>query len=196
MIIGFQGGLGSGKTVGAVRYVKKDDNENKPILSNIDLYNIEYDELDMSVMLDNDYKSVELFNVSILIDEITVYADCRLSSTKSNRVFSYFILQTRKNSVTLYYTTQDFGMVDLRLYNHTHFYIICEMVFPEEEPELYLIYGLDKEYKCIKDIRRYIIMDMRNRIKPLRTELIIKISDYYGNYDTNQKIQPIVTTKK
>jgi len=191
MLYGFEGGLGSGKTVGCVRYIKKDSNKDLPILSNIDLYDIEYNILDVDKMLQNEYNKVELYNVSILIDEITLYMDCRLSTTKQNRVFSYFVLQSRKNGVNVYYTTQDFGMTDKRLYNFTHIYVLCEMIFPNEEPELTVKYGIDKEYGCIKDIRRYIYMDFRNRNKPQRTEIIVYIKPYYDNYDTDQKILPI-----
>lgn len=191
MIIGFEGGLGSGKTVGMVRYIKQDYDDGVPIMSNMPLYDIEYQPLIMENLLNDEKGDCELYDVTICIDEITVYADCRLSTTKGNRIFSYFVLQTRKKNVDLYYTTQDFDMVDLRLYNHTHIQVICEMIFPDEEPDLAVKYGIDKKHGCIKDVRRYCIIDIRNRAKPKINRIIVRISDYYDMYDTDKTISPI-----
>ena len=106
MIIGIEGGLGSGKTIMIVRYLVKDFFKDIPIYANFHLKKIDYKVLDVIKILQMDENKVKLGNISIGIDEITVFMDCRTSMSKMNRFISYFILQTRKRGVTLYYTTQ------------------------------------------------------------------------------------------
>lgn len=55
----------------------------------------------------------------ILIDEAHVFVDSRAGMTKVNRLFSYLMLQTGKEGINLYYTTQDFGQVEKRLRQRT-----------------------------------------------------------------------------
>ena len=59
-------------------------------------------------------------NEALLLDEVHILADSRASQSKTNKVFSYLVTQTSKQDVNLYYTTQDFGMVDKRLRQQTH----------------------------------------------------------------------------
>jgi len=173
MIIGIEGGLGSGKTLYMTKCLSDDSKNGYYVKANYGL-NFEHDKLDVLELMES---SPELQDVAIGLDEITVFMDCRKSVSKMNRLISYFILQTRKRNVSLYYTTQDFNMVDLRLINHTHIQVICE--------KLYMSDGSDLE-----DYRRYTIFDLRDkrRIKP--KSFILDISDYYGLYDTNEIILP------
>lgn len=62
----------------------------------------------------------------IALDEIHVLLDSRGSASKINKLMSYFILQTGKEAINLYYTTQDFGQVELRLRRRTDFAIRVE----------------------------------------------------------------------
>jgi len=174
MIIGFEGGLGSGKTIGAVRYVVKDYGNGHKVYSNCGLRGIDYEFLNVLEIMENP----DLQNVSVFIDEITVFLDCRRSSSKMNRIISYFILQSRKRNVNLYYTTQSFGMIDKRLLEHTNFQIIASKVYND---------GLE-----IEGFRKYSIIDCRdlNNIKIKRIYLDIK--PYYKFYDTNEVIMPPV----
>lgn len=177
MIIGIEGGLGSGKTLAVVRYLVKDYNDGRIIFSNFKLKKIKYKPLDVLEILKLDEGGVSLNNVSCAIDEITVFADCRTSMTKLNRFLSYFILQTRKRNVTLYYTTQDFNMVDLRLINHTDIRVVAEKI---KKP--------DGEY--YKDYRRYTIYDLRDLKNFNWKSFTLKITPYYDYYDTNEVILP------
>lgn len=173
MIVGFDGGLGSGKTLLMTKYLKEDADKGITVYSNYGL-NFKHGSLDLLDFLEN---NPTLYNVSIGIDEITLFMDCRTSASKMNRLISYFILQTRKRNVTLYYTTQDFSMVDLRLINHTHIQIVCEKLFFPNGQE-------------IDDIRKYKVFDFRNP-KDIRTHsFIMDIRDYYGLFNTDEIITP------
>ena len=169
MIVGFSGGLGSGKTIGMVRYLFKDHANGNKVFANFGLRNIDFEYLNVPEIMNDS----TLNSMSVGIDEITVFLDCRKSSSKMNRYISYFILQTRKRNVNLYYTTQDFGMVDLRLINHTHFQILCN--------------DTSEEY-----IKKYTIMDFRNPQKPRLKRFFLDISKYFDYYDTNEVILPPV----
>lgn len=61
----------------------------------------------------------------ILIDEVYTIAESRVSTSKVNRFFSYFIFQSRKLHVDIFYTAQLTSSVDLRLYNLTDQKIAC-----------------------------------------------------------------------
>ena len=100
MIIGIQGGLGSGKTVLMTRYLVKDYQMGRHIVANYGLNIIDFDKLNVKSLLDNE---TDLHDVSVGIDEFTVFADCRRAM--SNTIITYFILQTRKRNVCLYFTS-------------------------------------------------------------------------------------------
>jgi hypothetical protein len=166
MIVGIQGGLGSGKTLLMTRYLVKDFWSGRNVHANFGLKQVDFTPLNMDDMLN---KSVDLQDVSIGIDEFTVFADCRTSM--SNKMITYFILQTRKRNVCLYYTTQDFGMLDKRILRHTHLFITADKI------------GDD-------DFRRYTVIDARDRIaRP--TEFLLRITPWFDYFDTNEIIEPL-----
>ena len=186
MIIGIEGGVGSGKTIMMVRYLLKDSLKGNMVYANFGLKNIRYKPLDVLEILRLETNQKSLSNVSIGIDEITVFADCRMSSSIVNRLFSYFILQTRKRNVILYYTTQDILMIDIRLRRHTDIIVEADFVFDEDD----MIHP-------IKDIRRYEIWDFRDpRNSYMARNFIMNIKPYYKYYDTNQVILPPIIDKK
>lgn len=177
MIIGIEGGLGSGKTILMVRYLVKDSLKGHDVYSNFKLKKIDYKPLDVMEILELDKGSVILNDMSIGIDEFTVFADCRTSITKLNRMISYFILQTRKRNVTLYYTTQDITMIDKRIANHTDIRIVADKI-------------KDENGKEIENLRKYYIYDLRDMRHFKYRTLVIDISKYFDFYDTNEVILP------
>lgn len=177
LIVGLEGGLGSGKTIMVVRYLVKDFNNGIPIYTNFKMEKIDWNKLDVLEILKMDKEKINIQNLSLAIDEITVFMDCRTSLKKMNRLISYFILQTRKRNVTLYYTTQDFNMVDLRLTNHTDIRITCEKI-------------RNPEGKFYKHWRKYTLYDLRDLKNFKYRSFKLKISKYYGYYDTNEVILP------
>jgi len=173
MIIGFEGGLGTGKTIGMVRYLKKDEAQGNDLFINFGMKDTYYNKLNVTEIMENE----NLQNVSIGIDEITVFLDCRKSMSKMNRMLSYFILQTRKRNVNMYYTTQDFGMVDLRLIRHTSIQIFCENVYNDDND-------------LIPNVKKYSMLDLRDKRNLSFTNFYLDISPYYKYYDTNEIILP------
>jgi hypothetical protein len=172
MIVGIEGGLGSGKTLMMARYLAKDCLvHHRDIYANFWL-DFEYKKLNVRDMLD---KKANLLNVSVGIDEITVFADCRSSMSELNKLISYFILQTRKRNVCLYYTTQDFAMVDKRIIQHTHIRIFCSKVK-----------GKPADYP----IRRYEILDIRDSLLNPPQVFYMDIRPYYHLYNTDEIIEP------
>lgn len=168
MIIGIDGGLGSGKTLLMTRYLIKDSLRGNKIMANFGLKGIDYTSLNITDLLQ---KKANLKNVSVGIDELTVFADCRRAM--SNTIFSYFILQTRKRNVCLYFTTQDFAMVDKRVIRHTYILIHCEKIanYPEH--------------------RRFSIVDRRDDYFAEPVSFTMNITPYFKHFDTNEIIEPI-----
>lgn len=175
MIIGMEGGLGSGKTIIMVRYLNKDYKlYHRSIKANLWL-DFPHEKLNIKQMLSNEQ---QLKNVSVGIDELTVFADCRNSMSELNKLISYFVLQTRKRNVCLYFTTQDFGMVDKRIMRHTLIRIHCMKV------------------KGANHLRHYEIHDIRDSLFNMPQEFIMDIRPYFEMYNTDEIIQPFFDEKK
>jgi len=122
-VIAFEGGLGSGKTLGMTFFLLSEQQyKNKKIYSNYKL-DCPYEKLDMSQIL---AKMGELQDVAIGIDEIHIFMDSRMAVSKKNRLMSYFALQTRKRNVSLYFTSQFLDQVDKRLRRLVDYRFLCE----------------------------------------------------------------------
>lgn len=123
--ISFEGGLGSGKTLGMTYMLYLEHKMyHKKIFANYKL-NFPFERLDLNKLVDN---LPQLNDVAIGGDELYVFIDSRLSGSKKNRIFSYFALQTRKRKVTLYFTSQFLDQVDKRLRRLVDYRIICSRV--------------------------------------------------------------------
>ena len=109
MIITIHGGLGSGKTLFLTYLAYKSYKNNLTVYSN---YHLAFN-----------YKPIilnETFNYEncfIAFDEMHVYFDSRSSISRFNKIFSYFVLQTRKRNVTLCCTAQLYSSLDKRVRN-------------------------------------------------------------------------------
>ena len=175
MLIGIEGELGGGKTILGVKWIRKESIKGRPILTNLNLNGIKYKPLDVLELLKD---NKELTNVVLAIDELTVYVDCRMSSSKANLFFSYLVLQSRKRNVDIYYTTQNMDMVDKRVFQHTLLQVLCEKLFNSQNKE-------------IDGYRYYTIFDFRNPRRPRTKSYTWDIRPYYKYYDTDQIIAPI-----
>jgi hypothetical protein len=183
MLIGIEGGLGSGKTIDLTRYLIKDKMNGFSILANYPLYDIPFTFIEFDDLLDFANNSMTLRNKTIGIDEITVYIDCRCSGTKRNRLFSYLVLQSRKRNTNIYYTTQNFSMCERRLIEHTQIKVVCEKIFDN--------YGNE-----IDDIRKITTIDIRNPNDIKVNSFLLDISKYYPYFDTDTIIVPPTTKLK
>lgn len=138
---------------------------------------MQYKELIVEDLLKNEKEDISLKNATLGIDELTVYVDCRVSASKRNIFFSYLVLQSRKRSVDLYYTTQDFSMIDKRVFHHTHIQILCYSIYDD--------YGT-----IIDDWKLYVILDCRDATNIKTERYVMNISPYYDYYDTDEIITP------
>lgn len=188
MLIGVVGDVGSGKTVFAVRCIKKDFGNGRKIFSNTPLKNIPFTDFDIDNFLSNDDKyRKELVNATILLDEITVYMDCRLSNSKQNLMMGYLVLQSRKRGLDIYYTTQDLDLVDFkRLVKYTKIIVFCNEIFVKDKK------GMNSS---LEHWRKYTLIDMRKRNENI-THFNMNIQPYYKFYDTDFIIEPLVKLNK
>lgn len=112
----------------------------------------------------------------ILVDEVYTVAESRISSSKVNRFFSYFVFQSRKLHVDIIYTSQLTSAVDLRLFNLTDKKIAC--------------FGFDK-YK--KKGRFQLVYEDNDKTKRRRFSVPIEVFDrlVFNHFDTYQPVDPL-----
>lgn len=124
MIIGIEGGISAGKTLVMTYLLKQELIEcKKPLYTNYTLRRMPHTKIDLQWLIEamkngHDFEQNGT-GAAIGLDEIHILMDSRTSQTKVNRLVSYFLLQTGKEGINLYYTTQDFGQVDRRLRQRT-----------------------------------------------------------------------------
>jgi len=121
MIISFEGVQGTSKSTAAVAFAYNEYSVNKKrVISNdhLNFPKIEGVELpthfDIAWFIEH-LVDGELENCVLFLDEMYQIADSRSSATKLNKLFTYFIVQTRKRGVDLYVCTHHLDHVDLRL---------------------------------------------------------------------------------
>ncbi len=123
MIQGYLGMVGSGKTCSAVREAYRYFLKGYTVYANIWL-KFPHKPMNKEVIKEMVHNK-QLKNCVILLDEIGVFLDSRMSMSKKNRLFSYFLAQTRKRSVRLLWTSQFSTLVDKRLRKLTDTYVDC-----------------------------------------------------------------------
>ena len=166
MIIAITGNMGSGKTLLATAFAEHYRTTQKSnIYANYGL-NISYTPLRMQDIADCEF---DFSNSVLIIDEIHLFMDSRQSSTKKNRIISYFITQSRKRNIVLIYTTQQSHQIDKRLRSNTDYFIKCENLTPGVKEDMFI---------------RWTIHDMDNNEK----SFILKADPYFKLYDTHQMI--------
>ncbi len=135
-IITLEGSQGTSKTTLAVALCYDDWDRNKRrIVSNnhLNLPNREgwpsFQYFDLAWFLEH-LVDGELENCSLFLDEMYQIADNRSSQTKLNKLFTYFVVQTRKRDVDLYFCTHHIDHVDVRLRRAADIRGACKY-FPE-----------------------------------------------------------------
>lgn len=83
------------------------------VISNNHL-DFDYQHFDIAWFLDN-LTSHELEDCILLLDEFYQIVDSRSSQTKLNKLFTYFVVQTRKRGVDLYLCTHHITHLDIRV---------------------------------------------------------------------------------
>jgi hypothetical protein len=114
MIVSLEGVQGTGKTTAGVglSYEEHLVNERK-VISNQHL-NFDFQMFSLEWFLEH-LADHEMEDCVLLLDEMYQIADSRSSQSKLNKLFTYFIVQTRKRGVDLYLCTHHIDHIDLRL---------------------------------------------------------------------------------
>ncbi len=114
MIVSLEGVQGTGKTTMAIALAFEESKKTgKKVISNQHL-NYEYTQFSLEWFL-NHLADHELEDCILLLDEMYQIADSRSSQSKLNKLFTYFIVQTRKRGVDLYQCTHHIDHIDVRL---------------------------------------------------------------------------------
>jgi predicted peroxiredoxin len=106
----------------AIREVKKGTTELPPlkVISNTELNIRDSTGKNIVTKFDTDYFIAhvldhEMEDCILLLDEAYLYIDSRSGQSKMNKLFSYFIAQTRKRGVEMFVCVQHIDLVDKRL---------------------------------------------------------------------------------
>jgi len=106
MIVGITGKMGSGKTL-LMSIFGFSFTKEVPVYSNY--------ETTFSRVIKSLKELISITDGIILIDEIHLQLDARLWFTKEGVKFTHWVNQTRKKNLILFYTSQHFKQVDIRL---------------------------------------------------------------------------------
>lgn len=124
MIVGFIGDIGQGKTCSMVAYAYTMYRKGYDIYANIKL-NFPHRHLTIQDIFDYYENETAFVKAVFLIDEIHMMIDSRQAMTRRSLIISYFILQTRKKSILLLWTSQHYHQVEKRLRASTDAFVEC-----------------------------------------------------------------------
>lgn len=195
MIIGIVGGMGSGKTLVMSKLLYDDFKQNKSILSNYDL-NFKHEIITPEIIKQYAEQEISLDNASIGLDEIYLYIDSRNSHAKRNKLYSYFMLQTNKRSVNLYFTAQSWHTVDKRFRDNTNVLYQVIPLFKDKNGEFKP--NLNYSSRLIEKSKQndfYIGITKTTRLyigaqtKLFTQKMTIKAKEMFDLYDTKQIIR-------
>jgi len=114
MIVTFEGVQGSGKSTMAVAACHEEHEVNgRKVISNIHL-NFDHQKFSLEWFVEN-MGSHEMEDCVLFLDEMYQIADSRSAGSKLNKLFTYFMVQTRKRRVDVYFCTHHLDHVDIRL---------------------------------------------------------------------------------
>lgn len=171
MLIAISGKEDTGKTLVAIKKLYEGYELNFPIWSNIHLsfphkrlYSIE------------ELKKIK--NSLILLDELWESADSRKSGSEMNLAFSRYSNQHRKRNVNIYYTTQDFFQMDLRIRKNTDILYL---------PEIKKYKKNNVVYKIVK-VEAY--KRKNNELLALKGFAFVG-NRYYKLYNTYEYVEPL-----
>ena len=151
MIIGIEGSIGQGKTLTMVFLALQEYKEHrKRIFANFHLKGVPYEYITFEdfIKWSRNCEACKLVDVElcsvcgsrsfkrsvILVDEAHIWMDSRTSASKMNRLQTYLMLQTGKEGINLYYTTQSFRQVDIRLRQRTDIFLFVRKKVVNGEP--------------------------------------------------------------
>lgn len=122
-VTAIKGNKGSGKTLYMVKRLWEYQQQGYQVYSNIKL-GFKYTPISVKGLLTTMFMDIK--NCVIGLDEMQIYADCRMSMSQINKTMTYLILQSRKRHVHIFYTTQQLHNVDKRLRRNTEHIFHCD----------------------------------------------------------------------
>lgn len=163
-VVGIIGPKGSGKTALMAYLLYKDYLTGRSVVSNFDL-SFEHKQKEFKELAKlPDF----LQDATVGYDEFHIAVDSRRTSSKKNIDFDIFLSQLRKLGCILYYTTQIFDKLDVRVRNQTDL-----LIFPVDE---------------VDGVFTYIVKDRWTAETVKVLELNMNPIFEAGIYNTNQRI--------
>lgn len=195
MIVGFIGSKGSGKTLTMMKYAYKKQRKGYKIYSNMSGLSFPHELVTIEDIKAYTSSSKQFHKCIFLIDEIHVWIDSRSAGKGRNRIFSYFVTQTRKKNVDLYYTTQFPRQTDIRIRMNTDMCVKNKsksLVYktPTSKPIVKVNFMPEgTEYAVHTWIFNEIIEFDTDTDKILKKKYYA--NDYFDLYDTREVIRPL-----
>lgn len=193
MIIGFIGQRGSGKTLSMTIEAYKKYKQGYKIYSNYHL-NFPYTPYNVDDLMSFAESGMYFGNSVFLIDEIHIWFDSRASGKKRNIIFSYFINQSSKNDIDIYYTSQFSRQVEIRMRLNTEIVVesACRTIIWKNKNDKPIVREnyrqKPNDYKTIAYITNKIVK-FSDTGEDKFTMRVYKANKYFHLYDTRQVIK-------
>lgn len=186
MITGYYGIQGAGKTLTMVYDLVKNNHRKKKTIKTNMVIAVESEVITKKEIVEYTKTDSNIKNCYMALDEIQMIADSRNSMSKANKLISYLVLQARKRSVDLSYTTQSIHQVEKRLRDQTDYLCFCTAALLEEGQ---FIETERKEFTKEELERLYIKNMLYKRtslgVRHFHTRFI-RAKPIFGLYDTTQ----------
>lgn len=185
----FLGSQNSGKTLVMTSFAYDYYKKGYKIYSNYNL-NFPYELITSELLKEYTLSNKQFNKVVFLIDEINIIFDSRNFGKKSQKIFTYFILQSSKRNVNILGTTQQFNTIEKRFRENVNFKCYCNRVIRLGNKYYFLQTNNRKltkhENHKLYIKQSYIIFNEGDYGSSLCHNKIIylKAEPYFGLYDT------------
>ena len=181
----------SGKTLAMTIEAYRESRKGRTVYSN---YGLSFPHLDMDDQMVGEAtkhnRTTEFDGSVTAIDEIHVYMDSRNSSSKKNRLLSYFVTQSGKLDTLLLWTSQYLSQVDKRLRLNTQILYKAERYIIRKGKKI-LLRQDDKREDFYIDLHKHVFGEKKGRLGFFyeKTITLRTPKKYFGLYDTKQRIR-------
>ena len=180
-IVCFLGGCGSGKTLlmSILAYAKHE--KGTPIYSN---YNVTFPYKELTDAFFRDYAQFPVYNGVLLMDEFHIYFNSRKSASAQNIGLQPLIMQTRKRSLELWFSTQLWRLCDISIREMVDFTIFPKMYVSRGESKYLPLTERWKHKEGDTYVLKYVKVDSVGRI--VERNKIFKAERFFNLYDTTK----------